>query len=216
MHKEQYITSTNRTEKITFWLEECKQIKSHYPFTFNMAKAALLILDMQNYFLEPNSHAFIPASEMIITPIQKLITYFAATQHLIIFSRHIASSDETDIMNHWWRDHIVDSEHRSEISPAFNIDVGKIITKSKYSAFQNTTLDALLQQQKITQLLICGVMTHLCCESTARDAFMRNYETFFLVDGTATYSEQLHLGSLRAISHGFGKCVASEEILNGE
>lgn len=215
MHKEKYISPINRTEKIKIWLEQCNQIKSHYPFTFDLAKAALLILDMQNYFLDPNSHAFIPTSEMIITPIQKLITKFGDTHRPILFSRHIASPDENDLMNLWWRDSIGETENRSQITPLLNTQLGNIITKTKYSAFQNTTLDDLLRQHKIRQLVICGVMTHLCCESTARDAFMRNYEIFFLVDGTATYSEQLHLGSLRAITHGFGKCMSSEEILNG-
>ena len=58
-------------------------------------------------------------------------------------------------------------------------------------------------------------MTHLCCETTARDAFMNNFEVFFVVDGTATYTEDLHVGTIRAISHGFGMCVSSEEILSG-
>jgi isochorismate hydrolase len=118
-------------------------------------------------------------------------------------------------MNQWWRDPIYESDIRSNIIKSLESQKDTVIIKSKYSAFQNTPLDQILKQNQVKQIIICGVMTHLCCESTIRDAFMRNYPSFFVVDGTATYTEQLHLGSLRAVSHGFGKCVASEEIING-
>jgi len=216
MLKENYFNLTNRTEKIRFWLEQCNQMKSHYPFSFQDSGSALIVLDMQNYFLDKSSHAYIPASDAILVPIQNLIKYFRAIHRPTIFTRHIASLDETDLMNHWWRDSIQESNPRSEISQLLNSQMGIILKKSKYSAFQNTSLDEILKQNHVNQLVICGVMTHLCCESTIRDAFMHNYQAFFVVDGTATYTEQLHLGSLRAISHGFGKCVASEEIINGK
>ena len=57
-------------------------------------------------------------------------------------------------------------------------------------------------------------MSHLCCETTSRDAFMKDFEVFFVVDANATYTEELHLGTLRAISHGFGRCISVEEITN--
>ena len=57
-------------------------------------------------------------------------------------------------------------------------------------------------------------MTHLCCETTARDAFMRGYQVFFLMDATATYTEALHFGSLRSITHGFGICTTTERIMS--
>jgi bifunctional isochorismate lyase / aryl carrier protein len=56
-------------------------------------------------------------------------------------------------------------------------------------------------------------MTHLCCETTARSAFMRGFEVFFTMDGTATYNEQLHRASLLTLSHGFALPVLMDELL---
>ena len=83
----------------------------------------------------------------------------------------------------------------------------KPLIKEKYSAFIGTSLEDDFKGMGIEQILISGVMTHLCCETTARDAFMRNFDVFFLGDGTATYNEDLHIGTLKAISHGFGSVL---------
>jgi isochorismate hydrolase len=56
-------------------------------------------------------------------------------------------------------------------------------------------------------------MTHLCCETTARSAFMRGLQVFIAVDGTATYSEAFHRASLLNLSHGFALPVLVDEIL---
>jgi isochorismate hydrolase len=56
-------------------------------------------------------------------------------------------------------------------------------------------------------------MTHLCCETTARSAFIQGYVVFFVVDGTATYTESFHRGSLLSLSHGFAVPILVDEIL---
>jgi nicotinamidase-related amidase len=50
-------------------------------------------------------------------------------------------------------------------------------------------LEKILRAKGIQDLIISGMMTNLCCETTARDAFMRDYRVFFLIDGTATGKE---------------------------
>ena len=61
-------------------------------------------------------------------------------------------------------------------------------------------------------MVVSGVMTHLCCETTARSAFVRGFEVFFLIDGTATYNKEHHLATLLNLSHGFANLVLSGEI----
>jgi nicotinamidase-related amidase len=57
-------------------------------------------------------------------------------------------------------------------------------------------------------------MTDLCCETTARDAFMRGFKVYFVADATATATEERHLATLRAISTGFGEVISSRELLS--
>jgi isochorismate hydrolase len=56
-------------------------------------------------------------------------------------------------------------------------------------------------------------MTHLCCETSARSAFMRGFEVFFPIDGTATYNRDFHLATLRNLAHGFATMTTVRELL---
>ena len=56
-------------------------------------------------------------------------------------------------------------------------------------------------------------MTNLCCETTARDAFMRGFRVYFLLDGTATCTEEYHLATLKNLAYGFAYIVTCEEML---
>jgi isochorismate hydrolase len=53
-------------------------------------------------------------------------------------------------------------------------------------------------------------MTNMCCESTARDAYYRDYRVFFLADGTGSINEEMHLASLLNLSFGFA-CVTTAD-----
>ncbi|CAF4369771.1 unnamed protein product, partial [Rotaria sordida] len=73
--------------------------------------------------------------------------------------------------------------------------------KTTYDAFYRTRLKSLLDEQNIDTVIISGVMTQLCCETTARSAFVQNYDVIFLSDGTGPP----YPSTLETISFGFGK-----------
>ena len=214
MQKELYLTSSNRKERIYFWLKESQILKSRKMFKLDLTQAALLVLDMQYFFTDSSSHAFIPSAQSIIEPIHRIIKKMVLLDRPIIFTRHVTSNQEKDLMKLWWRDSISANGKEYDITKERHSNQGIIIIKNHYSAFMNTELENILDTNEINQVLITGVMSHLCCETTLREAFMRGFEPFFVVDATATYTEQLHLGTIRAVSHGFGVCLSSEEILN--
>ncbi len=113
----------------------------------------------------------------------------------------------------WWRDLITEANPLSTITPALDTTGGLTLVKTQYDAFYNTSLEVHLCTQQVTQVVICGVMTHLCCETTARSAFMRGFEVFFTIDGTATYTEAHHRAALLNLSHGFVTPVFIAELL---
>ncbi len=216
MEKESYFTHANRKEKIEEWQSIISEINARKPFALKIDKAALLVLDMQNFFIDHDSHAHVPSAGTIILPLSKLITFMHESGRPIIFTKHITSDDPDDLMKKMWKDNITEEEHISGITSHIDSSKGIVIPKNYYSAFRKTGLNKLLKELGVEQLIITGVMTHLCCETTARDAFARYFEVFFVMDGTATYTEDLHVGTLRAISHGFGVCVTVEEIVSGK
>jgi isochorismate hydrolase len=181
-------------------------------FVFSPRNSALLVLDMQSYFLDESSHAFVPSGRTIIPRINDLIEAYNELQRPIIFTRHVNTEENTGLMSVWWRETIVPENPMSQIVPEINTSHGMILEKSQYDAFCNTDLEHWLKEQDTSQVVISGVMTHLCCESTARTAFMRGFEVFFLVDGTATYNEKFHQASLINLAHGFAELKLVSEI----
>jgi ureidoacrylate peracid hydrolase len=75
------------------------------------------------------------------------------------------------------------------------------VVKRRFSTFFGTDLDLLLRSRGVQQLLVCGVAAHVCCDTTARDAFQLGYETFYVVDG-------VEMGDLPDL--GFGPVAAED------
>lgn len=212
--KEDYISQENLSSKSKKWQKEL-EIYSKKRFKFVSSSSALLIMDMQDFFLNEESHAFIPSSEAIIPNIRALIDRYRKNDLTVIFTKHsLLKNEEPGIMGRWWGDVIREEDVLSNIATSLKpLDSETVIRKTRYSAFHGTDLDILLKKDKVGRIVITGVMTHLCCESTARDAFMNDYEVFFVVDATATQNEELHLSTLKTLSHGFAVPITTEEIL---
>ena len=214
MRKVQYYTQKTIRGKSQEMLASVEQLRRrHTNIDFQPGKAALLILDMQEYFLQEASHAFVPSAPAIIPGINKLITSFVNEAYPVVFTKHLNTLKDAGMMSRWWRD-LIDLQaahsHDIELKNFANLIQ---INKTQYDAFHHTVLEDTLHKLNITQVVICGVMTHLCCETTARSAFMRGFEVFFTVDGTATYNEELHRASLLTLSHGFAIPMLIEELL---
>ena len=212
--KEAYFSAQSYEQTAQEMFQQVLPYRTRRTFNFAPDNSALLVLDMQNYFLDAASHAYIPSAEAIIPGLQRLIKAYDEHSLPIYFTRHVNSSEDTGLMATWWRDLITANKPASEIIPALNTSTGVVIQKSQYDAFYKTALEKMLREASKKQVIVCGVMTHLCCETTARSAFMRGFEVYFPVDGTATYNQQHHMATLLNLSHGFATPVRIVEILS--
>ena len=70
----------------------------------------------------------------------------------------------------------------------------------------------MLRCLKVEDIVVAGIMTNMCCESTARDAYYRDYRVFFLADGTGSINEEMHLSSLLNLGFGFAYVTTSDTI----
>ena len=176
---------------------------------------ALLVIDMQRFFTDPSSHASFPTADTIVGNVQRVLTAFRSRGLPVIFTRHaLASGEDAGAMGRWWRDVLTVDDPLSNIDERVRPSGTELVLrKTRYSAFVGTDLDDRLRASGISRLFIAGVMTHLCCESTARDAFMRDHDVFLIVDATASKNEELHLGSLRALADGFAVLADTEEVM---
>jgi len=97
-----------------------------------------------------------------------------------------------------------------EIQPAPS-DISLI--KHRYSAFIGTELDGILKERKIENLIMTGITSNVCVESTARDGYMYDYRIVFVKDCTGTYSQVLHDATLQNIRRSFGVVAGSDELI---
>ena len=170
-------------------------------------KAALLVIDMQRYF---NSVA-----QPIVDNVISLIECFRANKGKIFFTRHGHRDPKTDggMLARWWGDLIRHGSAEWELIDELHFQTSNtIIDKHRYSAFFGTELDDLLKTVGVEDLIITGVLTNCCCETTARDAFMRDYRVFFAADATAAPTEELHLATLKNLAYGFAHIVNTKEL----
>lgn len=208
-----YVTPENLEQKTRVWLEQVA------PFARSLSldpqRAALLVIDMQMFFLSPTSPTFACGAPVVLPRIKKLIAAFRQAGRPVIFTRHVHHPDRIDagIMGWWWQGMCLEGTPESEIHPDL-VPLGneKVVSKHRYSAFFGTDLDIVLRCQEIGDLVIAGTLTNMCCESTARDAYHRDYRVFFLADATATVNEEMHVSSLLNLAFGFSAVTTTRRI----
>lgn len=184
----------------------------HKSFPFRPSKAALLVIDVQKYFTSKKSHAYISSASRIITRINKLVSAFAGAGCPVIFTRHI-DFNKNSLMIRWWKERIERRNPLSQLDERLDTSRGKIIIKNRYDAFMGTQLEGMLKKMGVQQVTITGVVAHLCCETTARSAFMRNFETFFVTDCVASYKTAYERATILNLAHGFAIPVNHLELL---
>jgi isochorismate hydrolase len=170
-------------------------------------QTALLVIDMQEYFRSMVTD--------IIPNLRGLISVCRDSGVPVIYTQHGHEDPPQDggMLGEWWGDLILKGTESArilrEIKPR---SMEKIVAKNRYSAFYDTDLEHHLKTIGVKDLLISGVMTNLCCETTARDAFVRDFRVFFLADGTATAGNDYHLATLRNLAYGFAYILTCEEV----
>lgn len=170
-------------------------------------RCALLVIDMQQYFLS--------IATPILGNVLSIIEACRSKGIRIIFTRHGHRdvSEDGGMLAEWWGDLIECGSKDWELIKALKpSDADGIIDKNRYSVFHGTSLDESLKSRKIDELIIIGVMTNCCCETTARDAFIRDYRVFFVSDATATVNDELHVASLKNLAFGFAHIVSTEQL----
>jgi len=176
-------------------------------------KTCLVIIDMQNYFQD--------LALPIIPNIQKLLALFRERKWPVVFTAHTHRNLEKDggLLAQWWGQASMEVfqpgrwEHRiiEDLAPGKGEKV--IDSKTRYSAFYKTELEDHLHSLGVTDLVITGVMTNYCCETTARDGFNRDFRIFFVADATATDDPLLHQATLCNLASGFATIYTTEEMM---
>lgn len=192
-------------------------------------KTAVIAIDMQNTFLQPGSPAEVPLSRQIVDPVNRLNEGVRALGGHIVWVTHANSGSGEDsdwpcFFNNFVADDVrartIDSlspgHQGQQIWPELHVEDTDIqITKNRYSALipGASNLDRILRDLGVTNLLITGTKTNVCCESTARDAMMMDFNVVMVSDATAALSDNEHQASLETIIQQFGDVLTVSEVL---
>lgn len=172
------------------------------------SQAALLVVDVQRYF------------EAICAPIGEAVRRAVDGAHRrgvwVLFTQHGHADPERDggMLAEWWGDLIREgTPDHALLDGLGRLPDDPVVAKRRYSAFRDTPLQQLLDERGVRDLAVAGVMTNLCVETTAREAFVRDLRVRVLLDATATASEEMHLGSLINLAYGFAHVQTVDEWL---
>jgi ureidoacrylate peracid hydrolase len=191
----------------------------------NPKHAALIVVDVQNDFVSPQGSASkrgedVGAAMAMVPNLLGLIEEARRVGLTIVYIR-TTHSEWTDTPSWVYRtsqksglstcrEATWGAEFYAGISP---LPTERIVIKHRYSAFINTDLNTVLKARNIQSVLVCGVATNVCVETTARDAYMYDYYVTMIEDCSAAYEPKLHLGTLDNMRRHFGLVASSHEII---
>jgi ureidoacrylate peracid hydrolase len=195
-------------------------------FQLVSSNTALLVVDVQNDFCH-NQGVFskyksvtLDHIEQAISNLSTLIEKCREFKLPIIYIRTI-HSDWTNSPS--WLKRMEGATEKMRICPPdswgsnfFNVAPKEgdcIVTKHRYSAFIGTDLDLILRSRGIKNILVTGVATNVCVESTARDGYHRDYNVILIEDCCGAYDNAEHAATLNNISKFFGVVTSSETLI---
>lgn len=191
------------------------------------AKTALLIIDMQNYFMKPGFMGEVPQARAIVPNVNRMAAALRERGGHVVWIRNATNGTRED-----WsvlHDHLMTPESRDLRYTTMDIgheghalwpeldahpDDGQIV-KKRFSAFidGSSNIEPYLRERGIDTLLIGGTATNICCESSARDAMMLNFKVTMVADALATYSDAEHNASLATFYSIFGDVQTVDEAI---
>ena len=190
-------------------------------------KTALLVVDLQRGFMDPEiAHALVPGVEDIVPTVNNLARVVRETGGTVVFIRMVASEETRAAWSVYYNDmtkperrknrlkNMAEGNPGCQLWPGLEVEEGDVmVDKAYFSAFiqGSSNLESILRGRGIDTVLITGCVTNTCCESTARDAMMRNFRTVMIADGNAARTDAAHNAALQNFYLSFGDVMTAAE-----
>ena len=228
----------NEHEKIL----EVIRLKDEAPLDFDAQRSALLVIDAQRYFVEPD-HPFAQTLERlvpgatagyfervrgrVVPNIGRLLEAFRAAGRPVVFTGTGSYTEDGGELPQWLRDFdrlglalVGERVWPRASDPAWQIDdavaprPGEIVLHKTTSGPVNSTrLDQLLHNMGVTSLVVAGLTTDVCVTQTARETADRGFRVVVAEDACTTLSEEMHTAALLAFSLAFGRVRPTADVL---
>jgi ureidoacrylate peracid hydrolase len=184
---------------------------------------ALLVVDMQDFFID-----MVPAARSVVANINRLADGVRRAGAEVVWIKMTVAPEDRQSWSHFYAKLLSEPEsdaHFNELRRGAKewqlwhelevADRDWIVEKNRFSAFiqGSSDLEQRLRDAGIRTLLITGTVTNVCCESTARDAMMLDFESIIVSDGCAALDEEAHWATLCNFQRLFGDVLSTDEVL---
>lgn len=189
--------------------------ESRAPWRPDPARAALLIHDMQHYFLS----RFVADASPLAPAIANMACLTAQARSLGIPVFYTAQNGNQDRRDRglqadlWGPGMSASPEHQAIIPELAPRPEDFVLVKHRYSAFQRSNLETLMRVRGRDQLIVCGVYAHIGCMTTAAEAFQRDIEPFFVADALADFNRADHELALKWVAGRCGVVVSTRALM---
>ena len=193
-----------------------------YP-SFSAAETALLVIDMQNFYV-----AEVPTARAIVPHINQLAAAFRLLGGTVAWVNMTAGKGGDSLWS-TYHDNFFTPEkaarHRDQLSegspghalyPALNsLPSDWMVWKTRFSPFiaGSSQLDSMLRAKRIRNLIVVGTATNMCCESAARDAMRLDYRVIMVADACAARFDEDHMAGLTSFYQSFGNVRLTQEVI---
>jgi ureidoacrylate peracid hydrolase len=201
--------------------------KEHSVESLNGPATALVVVDMQIYFMGEGQPSECPIARDIVPNVNRLAESTRRAGGKVIWIQTHSGPDSKDFWSAYYDRMTPENGEKRvtgmepggsgfDIWPDLDVrDEDEIVPKTRYSAFlpAPSKLEAVLEENNIDTMLVTGVSTCTCCESTARDGMMLNYRTMMISDGCAAPDDDLHNNSINQFYLQFGDVQSTDEVI---
>lgn len=186
--------------------------------TLDPTTTAVVVVDVQRLFTDLLGIPVAPPLDEVLPRIGRLIEEARRSRATVILVRTIIAPEDHSRSTLQWpefmRANLAPGSPGAEFDPCVDPRPGDIeIIKQRYSAFAGTSLATTLNDRGISSLVILGLTTNVCVQSTARDGWQLDYRTITLSDCCSEVGEGSHEASLAWTARNFGEVSTSEDVI---
>lgn len=214
-----FLTEQKLDTLVPKWTQRLRQFASRFQ-PLRVSESALIVVDMQLDFLQKEGQMPLWGGPVIVPRVKRAIEVFRKCGRPVIYTKHCYRNPEKDggATAEWQcldrnslllREGMPHTEIHPDVAP---VPDDYIIVKQRYSGFFATNLESILRGFKVRDVVIAGVASNACCQTTAHDAFFRDFHVFFLSDGTGGSDESAHIATLRDIAWLYGTVFTVAEL----
>ena len=210
-----------------FMVERVKQLRGreHCFEELDPARTALLVVDMQNAFMMPGvAHALCEPAQEIVPNVNRLARAVRAAGATVVWIKGVFEPDSLQSWSVAYEMAGKDGTARriaalTRDSKGYELWSGLEVApqdlhveKTRFSAFVegSSEIERVLRARGIDTILVAGTVTNVCCESTARDAMMRNFRAIMLTDANAAFTDEEHNAALTSFYLVFGDIMSCD------